>query len=280
MKVRLGQISYTNVLPVYWGFRQKQLPSFVKITEAPPSTLNHLLANDMIDISPISSISYAKHFEKLIIIPGFSIASEGPVMSVLLLSKAPMKDLSGRRIVMSEESETSIELLQLCLRHEGVSPQIEPGRVDQHVIDDPKISGVLVIGDLALRLANEDRLPQKTDLGLFWKQWTGKPFVFAVWAVRRQFAEREPGLVAETIAALSGSRNEGLASLPAISMATSRQLGISEQVMEAYFRGLSYRLDKEHEKGLRLFFERAREIGHLEHRVPLEYFVRKHHESI
>jgi chorismate dehydratase len=280
MKVRLGQISYTNVLPVYWGFREKKLPSFLKITEAPPRTLNHLLANDMLDISPVSSISYAKYFNKLVIVPGFSIASRGPVMSVLLLSKAPMKDLTGRRVVMSEESETSVELLQLCLRHEGVFPLIEQGQIRPHVLDDPGISGVLLIGDLALRLANINRVRHKTDLGLFWKEWTGKPFVFAVWAVRRQFAAQEPALVAETIAALSSSRNEGLASLSAISGQTSRQLGISKHVMEAYFRGLSYSLDKEHEEGLRLFFNQAREMGHLEHRVPLEYFAGTQYETI
>ncbi|MBW2095728.1 MAG: menaquinone biosynthesis protein [Deltaproteobacteria bacterium] len=272
MKVRLGQISYANALPVYWGFRDHKLPPFLEITQAPPSILNHLMAHDKLDISPVSSISYATHFNDWFIIPGLSIASRGRVMSVLLVRRLPLEQLSGKRVVVSEESETSVELLRLCLQRKHVFPLIERGTVTRSILDDPDVSGGLVIGDLALGLAGENPVNQKTDLGLSWKEWTGKPFVFALWAVRKQFAEKEPALVSQVIAALNTSRNEGLKALPIITAQASRKLGIDRKVMETYFRGLSYRLDPEHEDGLRLFFRLSQERGHLKGPVPLEYF--------
>ena len=273
MKVRLGQISYANDLPVYWGFREARLPWFLEITEAPPSALNKMLATGMIDISPVSSISYAHHFKEWLIVPEFSIASRGRVMSVLLLSRVPLEQLTGRRIMVSEESETSMELLRLCLRRSHVFPRIEQRKISPAMLDDESICGILAIGDTALQWDNEIRTLHKTDLGLSWKQWTGKPFVFAVWAVRRQFAEQEPELVSKTISALAKSRNEGLASLSVISEQVHRQLGINKDVMETYFRGLSYGLNKENEQGLRLFFRLSWERGYLREPVSLEYFA-------
>ncbi len=58
----------------------------------------------------------------------------------------------------------------------------------------------VLIGDAALRANLHDgpRLGLEVhDLGQMWKDWTGLPFVFAVWATRREYLEREPGRGAE-----------------------------------------------------------------------------------
>jgi len=272
MKARLGQISYTNVLPVYWGLQDGNIPAFLDIKAAPPSTLNYMMAHDMLDISPVSSISYATHFDDWFIMPGLSVASRGSVMSVLLVSKFPFEQLSGKPVVVTKESETSVELLRLCLQRERVFPLIEQGTVTRSTLNDPNISGVLAIGDQALGLSDKNPGDHMTDLGLSWKKWTGKPFVFALWAVRKKFAEKEPALVSDAIEALKGSLEKGLSALTTISAQASKRLGINKDIMEAYFRGLSYGLDQEHEEGLRLFFRLSQERGHLKEPVPLEYF--------
>jgi len=273
VKVRLGQISYVNVLPVYWGFRERNLSAFLDITTAPPRILNRMLRNTMIDISPVSSISYVQNCNDWLIIPGLSIASRAAVMSVLLLHRIPFGRLSRKRIMVSDESETSVELLRLCLRREHVFPLIEQGTIRRSMLDDPDISALLVIGDLALELAGEIPANQKTDLGSYWREWTGKPFVFALWAVRKEFARKEPSLVRDAVAALKASLEKGLRSLSVISAHASEKLGMDTDVMEAYFKGLSYELDQEHEEGLRLFFDLSRERGSLKDPVPLEYFT-------
>lgn len=273
MKVRLGQISYTNILPVYWGFRDGNIPPTLDITLAPPSTLNRMIATNMLDIiSPISSISYASNFTDWLIVPGLSIASMGAVMSVLLLIWVPFTRLSGEKIVVTDESETSVELLNLCFQRANVSPLLQQGRVTDDTLHDPAIAGSLVIGDQALGLSMKKHDFHITDLGSCWMEWTGKPFVFALWAVRKRFVKKEPTLASEAIVALKASLEEGLASLSTISAQASARLGIAKDTMETYFRGLSYNLDEDHLQGLRLFFRLSREWGYLKEPVPLEFF--------
>src|SRR5690606_1364263 len=78
-----------------------------------------------------------------------------------------------------------------------------------------KADAAVVIGDVALRAMYE--APAQgltvTDLGQQWKDWTGLPMVFAVWAVRREFAEGHPGLVKDVHDALTRSVSLCLAEL-------------------------------------------------------------------
>jgi len=272
MKVRLGKISYRNVMPVYWGFDQGGLPPFLEITAAPPSTLNAMIGSDTLDISPVSSLSYARYFNHWLILPGLSIASKGRIMSVLLLSRVSLDRLSGSRILVSSESETSVELLKLCLQREGVTPLFEQDKITASMLIDHSISGILVIGDLALKWGLENIMPYKTDLGLYWQDWTDEPFVFALWAVRKQFAEDHPDLVSKTILSLQDSLKTGLASLSAVSKKAGRELGIKENIMMAYFKGLSYHMEAGHEQGLRYFFRLLKENGYIDGPVPLRFF--------
>ena len=74
----------------------------------------------------------------------------------------------------------------------------------------------MLIGDVALRatLRGAPSGPRRcTDLGAVWREWTGLPMVFAVWAVRRDFAVAHPGLVKEVHAAFLRSRDVALAHL-------------------------------------------------------------------
>jgi chorismate dehydratase len=272
MKVRLGRISYQNVMPVYWGLR-RNIPPFLEMTVAPPSSLNRMLTAGFIDISPVSSISYAVNRKDWLIVPGLSISSRGPVRSVLLLSREPMKRLSGKRIVLSNESATSVTLLKLCLQREGVSPLFEQGEVNEETLRNPEVSGVLAIGDKALRWGRTERMAFRTDLGSYWDQWTGKPFVFALWAVRKPFAEKHADLVKQTIEALKSSRDRGLASLSAVSQQAAGEMGLPKPVMESYYKGLSYHLDDERKQGLRLFFHLSRQTAAVKEPVFLRYFT-------
>jgi len=271
MKVRLGRISYQNVLPVYWGLR-RNIPSFLEMTTAPPSSLNRMLAEGFIDISPVSSISYAANMKDWLIVPDLSIASRGRVMSVILLSREPLDRLSGKRIVLSDESATSVTLLKLCLRREGVCPVFEQGKLNEEILRDPRVSGVLAIGDKALRWGRTDEMPFKTDLGSYWDKWTGKPFVFALWAVRKPFASEHADLVKQTVQALKSSRDEGLASLSVISRQAAGEMEFPEPFMESYFKGLSYRLDEVQKQGLHLFFDLSGQIAEVKEPVSLRYF--------
>jgi chorismate dehydratase len=117
---------------------------------------------------------------------------------------------------------------------------------------------VLVIGDAALMLAAQDRYPVRVDLGAEWKAWTGLPFVFAVWAARR---EARPAPVQEVHRSLLASRTWGLAHLDELAHDAAARTGVAESVCRAYLGDLDYALSYRHLAGLTDFFRRLAQDG-------------------
>jgi chorismate dehydratase len=125
----------------------------------------------------------------------------------------------------------------------------------------------VVIGDVALRARHE--APGLglfvTDLGEAWKNWTGLPMVFAVWAVRRDFATAHPGIVKEVHAAFLASRELCLAELDTVAAAAARWEPFSEETLAAYFRAIDFSLGERQVAGLREFAARAAAAGDAPH---------------
>jgi chorismate dehydratase len=117
---------------------------------------------------------------------------------------------------------------------------------------------VLVIGDPALILQARHTYPHRYDLGEVWKNWTGLPFVFAVWAARRG----GPGQsVREIHQALLQSKEWGLANLPVLAQQASEQTGIPVKGCLEYLSGLDYALSYRHLEGLTSFLRRLAARG-------------------
>ena len=113
--------------------------------------------------------------------PNIAIASRGPVLSVTLFSRVPWAEI--RRVALDDGSRTSAALTQILLRKRyGVQPEIVPLPLDQRA-EDVDADAVLLIGDRAMR-ACLPGFAHAYDLGQEWHDWTGLPFVYAVWAVR------------------------------------------------------------------------------------------------
>jgi chorismate dehydratase len=119
-------------------------------------------------------------------------------------------------------------------------------------------AGVL-IGDAALRALYE--APglglNVTDLGEAWREWTGLPMVFAVWAARRDFAAQHPGLVKDVHEAFLRSRDLCLAELDEVAMAAARWEPFDAATLASYFRVLDFSLGDRQVAGLREFARRA-----------------------
>ena len=113
---------------------------------------------------------------------------------------------------------------------------------------------VLVIGDPALKLAATGAYAHRYDLGEEWKRWTGKPFVFAVWA-----ATRSAGSVSTSLAhnSLLASRAWGLAHLNEIAVETARLTALPAATCREYLSGLDYAFSDAHRAALSDFFRRA-----------------------
>jgi chorismate dehydratase len=120
----------------------------------------------------------------------------------------------------------------------------------------------VLIGDAALRALYEapGRGLSVTDLGQEWREWTGLPMVFAVWAVRREFAADHPGVVKDVHEAFLRSRDLCLAELDDVAAAAARWEPFDAATLASYFRVLDFSLGDRQVTGLREFAARAAEI--------------------
>ncbi len=278
--MRLGLIDYINIFPVTYFLGETLGPDW-DVVYAPPSRLNALLSEGGLDASPISSVEYARHASDYLLLPDLSVSSRGEVRSVVLYSRHRLEDLDGREITITGATATSRVLLAILLeRFVGVRPQYRVGRTlpqrptatgrgSERVWDvDPEDVGdgsVLLIGDdaLAFRQAalHDPALSgfAEYDLGLLWREFTGLPMVFAVWAVRGDVARRPE--VKRLVEALHASRARG-ESLPEVLLACAqKRVGLTHDELLDYYRCLYFTLDVEEEKGLLTFYRHATEMG-------------------
>ena len=186
--MRLGRIGYVNCYPVYGAMDRGIVAAPATLVTGTPNALNDRLADGRLEVSVISAVAYAQHAAQLELLPDLAISSDGPVRSVLLLSRRPPQELTGARVLVSAASRTSVLLLEELARERwGVRLQLAPAPTepgDLARLAATEHDAVLVIGDGALLLRAAGTYAFIVDLGEEWKRWTGLPFVFAVWAAR------------------------------------------------------------------------------------------------
>jgi len=258
--IRIGRISYMNVAPIYYGLDRQFDAGWYDIVAAPPAVLNRKMAAGELDISPVSTAAYAEHQKDWLILPGLSISCDGPVMSVVLASRYSIRDLEGKSVVISDESASAAALVRLIFREHGVRPNIScrPLSKENALAD---ADAVLVIGDSALNGKWQKTYRYVWDLCGAWKDATGLPFVFALWAVRKDYARRQADRVARTLEILNQSRQHGCASLPAITADLQQRCDVNIDILDRYFKGLQYDLDAVKLRGLETFYAKLYRHG-------------------
>ncbi|HEY7876670.1 MAG TPA: menaquinone biosynthesis protein [Gemmatimonadaceae bacterium] len=273
--MRVGRIPYINCYPVYGAIDRAIVPLPATLVDGVPSELNARMAAGQLDVSVISAVAYARDAARYLLLPDLGITSDGAVRSVLLFSRVPAEELTGRRVLLTRSSMTSVALLRLLFANVWhSSPELAAGDAE---VSDVARFGVerhdarLVIGDAALLLgaARSGRgaaaMPIGTpsyefvyDLGAEWKRWTGLPFVFAVWVAQRTTAVRD---ALDIHARLIESRDWGLAHLDHLAAQASHATGVAHSTCAEYLSGLDYRLTYPHLAGLTDFFRRLAAVG-------------------
>ena len=260
--MKLGRIPWINCYPVYGAVDRGLVTMPADLISGTASELNDLLATGALQVSVVSAVEYARNAAAYHLLPDLAITCDGPVHSVALFSKRPVEELSGCTVLVSASSRTSVLLLELLCRHRwGIRPRFAEVRAesgDLHGLAGLPHQAVLVIGDAALHLSAQSAYPVKVDLGSEWNAWTGLPFVFAVWAARR---DAPAGSVSTIHRRLLDSRTWGLAHLDLLAESAARNTGISETVCRAYLGDLDYALSYRHLAGLTDFFRRLAQDG-------------------
>jgi chorismate dehydratase len=268
--MRVGRIPYINCYPVYGAIDRKIVPLDAELVDGVPTVLNRAMAAGTLDISVISAVEYARDASRYLLLPDLSISCDGPVRSVMLFSRKPAEELSEGRVLVSRSSMTSVALLELLFANVWKStPAFVPADAE---IADLARSGAeshdarLIIGDAALLLTSgasalAGDYPHVYDLGEVWKQWTGLPFVFAVWVAQRTTpVSSSLALHAQFIQ----SRDWGLQHLDQLAAQAAVATGVSKGAALEYLSGLDYGLRYEHLAGLTTFFGKLAASG----RVP------------
>jgi chorismate dehydratase len=250
--LRYGRIAYVNVAPIETAFDAGAVTRDAAVIVDVPTRLNAELLAGRLDVAAVSAAHYLEHRDALQRVGDLCIAADGPVRSVLLLSPLPPALLGGHTIAVTRQSATGKALLATLLEKlQGVHPSYE-------VVDDALAAAAngrpaLVIGDDALVARKTCRPACIYDLGEAWRAWTGLPFVFAVWAVRRDVLAARPDDVAALAAALARGRAWGAANREAVIDAALAQTPYHRALYDDYFMRLSYTLDERALRGLEHF---------------------------
>jgi len=271
--LRMGRISYLNVLPIYHPLEAGILPHDFELVSAPPALLNEMMQRGELHVSSCSCFEYARSPERYYLVEDLAIGSHGPVMSVLLLSRLPLDRLDGHEICISGESHTSVALLRLLMRdHYGLNVTYKSGRVSAALRSSSPPTAFLAIGDEALHLRNHPDYPYRLDMAEAWRDWTGLPFIFGLWVVSRKAADA--GLFhADPGALLRQGRDWGLAHMDVILDLTGHGCPLSREELRCYYRdGLVYSLGKEELRGLEHFYQKLAAAGMIPAAPPLEFY--------
>lgn len=258
--LRISAISYLNTAPLMWDFEHSEAGKHFDISYTLPSSCARALADGSADVGIIPAAAYTQ-IAGLKILPDVAIASRQPVRSILLVSKIPIEQV--RTVALDTSSMTSVALTKVLFakwlggerRYEPAEPDIEKMLLQYHA--------GLLIGDPALQV---DRSRYYSlDLAEEWIRHTGKPFVFAFWAVRGvALKEADPALHLPRI--FRDSRDHGLepSNLEHIVHEWAPRVGLDEgNVREYLTRNIYYQLDADCLEGLKLFYRYAAEIGAL-----------------
>jgi cyclic dehypoxanthinyl futalosine synthase len=251
-KLRVAAVSFLNARPITHGLERGVADHRFELSFELPSRCAELLERGEIDLGLIPTFSYASMPGELRIVPGIAIAGLGPVRTVLLVGEVPWTEM--REIALDGASRSSAALLRLLTGARGLAPRFREVGHDGVLEAARGTTGALVIGDAGFAAA--ERFPHVVDLGAAWREATGLPFVYAVWAGR-------PGAVGpDDVALLQESLAQGLGARAAIARAHAEAHGGDPAVYESYLRdNIRYALGAEELSGLAAFFDRARAAG-------------------
>ena len=259
-RLRVSAISYLNTAPLMWDFEHGAPDPAFSFNYTVPAQCAAALGEGSADIGIIPAAAYAT-IPDLLILPEVAIASRRPVRSILLVSKTPLEKIET--VALDASSMTSVALTKILFArwwggertYTPMAPEIE-NMLRQH-------DACLLIGDPALQV---DRSRYATyDLAEEWIRLTGKPFVFAFWALRKAAVPNIPaGMDLSTV--FQASRDHGLQpdALNQIATAWSPRLEMSRTAIVSYLtESIYYHLDPACLEALQLFYQYAAECGAL-----------------
>src|SRR5579883_796132 len=224
-QLRVSVVEYLNTAPLVWGMLKGRERDRFELEFTLPSKCADDLRERKVDVGIIPAIEYQRI----------------------------------ENVEMDTSSRSSVALTTILLRKFYRQDfQAIPADPDLQTMLQ-RADAALLIGDPALTAGLSKPAPFIYDLASEWRKFTQLPFVFALWVGRRD------ARLAEFSAEFIASRDEGLAHVKEIATEHAPKLGLSVEDVRIYLtENIDYTLDDENLKGLRLFYQLARELGLIE----------------
>lgn len=244
MRYRVGSVPYINAAPLTRWLETDAGARYAEVVYAPPSQLAQMLQAGALDVALVSSVEHFRRPETRFV-EGLAIASEREVLSVRLFSRVPIAQV--RTVALDTSSLTSAALTRILLsRAYGVQADYLPAAPNLQAML-AQADAALLIGDLGMT-ARHESVNEILDLGAAWRDWTGLPFVWAVWLMNADAP-------AESLhALLHESYQWGAAHLELIIENEAQRTGIPLELCRRYLREVMvYAIDERFLQGLQRF---------------------------
>lgn len=244
MRYRVGSVPYINAAPLTRWLETDAGARYAEVVYAPPSQLAQMLQAGALDVALVSSVEHFRRPETRFV-EGLAIASEREVLSVRLFSRVPIAQV--RTVALDTSSLTSAALTRILLsRAYGVQADYLPAAPNLQAML-AQADAALLIGDLGMT-ARHESVNEILDLGAAWRDWTGLPFVWAVWLMNADAP-------AESLhALLHESYQWGAAHLEPIIENEAQRTGIPLELCRRYLREVMvYAIDERFLQGLQRF---------------------------
>jgi chorismate dehydratase len=242
--VKISIVSYTNTLPFRWAMRHNDIPGGMRIEEDIPSVCAEKLLTGKVDLALVP-VAILPRLDKFEVVTDYCIGADGVVDSVKLYSAVPLGEIE--EVMLDYQSRTSVALARILIsKHWKIAPRFAGAAPGFENEIGGKRAGV-VIGDRTFAL--NGRFAYEYDLAGVWKEFTGLPFVFAVWASREQL---DPAFLYRLNSILS----EGVNNIRRAVSEETLPAGLDRDVAEDYLTNrIDYRLDARKREGMELFLQ-------------------------
>lgn len=258
---------------MYFGIERGAVEWDGTLHKGPPSVLNQAFREGRLDVTPVSSIEYARRAAECVVLPDLSICADGRVASILLFHRRPLTELDGRPVALTASSATSVVLARIILElRYGVRPEyrVAPPDLEAMLAEH---DAALLIGDDALLAAQAFPGIPRVDLGEEWKAFTGHPMVYALWVARRELAESDPAALRRVIRALQASREYARNHRQELVAEAAARRGLPPELVDEYFDVIRHELGPRWRQGLMTYYEYACRLGELQAVPPLRVWT-------
>lgn len=262
--INLGSVPFLNARPLIYPLEKGFIDHNFNIFYYNPSTLSKKLYKNEVDIGLIPVAEFLDRDEYLAL-PDISISSYGKVDSVVLLCRDKIKNL--KTVAIDSRSQSSTALLKIILEvFIGIKPKYLKKDVDDNFLEN--VDGGMLIGNSGLKALYSDNNDFIVyDLGELWTENTGLPFVYAVFAHKKEFNP------VNSASLLLQAKNKGIGLVSEIADREHKKLGLTKNQCGIYLgERIKFDLDSEKIKGLREYQKLFFEIGELKRIKEIEFF--------